>query len=150
MDNAQALKSTQPVDEADAASPSCPESPDSCCSGSRRRMQAYENQIRFSTYPTPPDAPRKDQYVPESESEAEAKSPPRWPPATGKIFRNGKLWYHKTFKGAEPITYVDTRLYEGGINDYYEAYNQSDLRWVRRIHFLLSAHKIPRCDVPQS
>ena len=142
MDNAQALESTQPVDEADAASPSFPESPDSCCS--HCRLQAYEDRIRFSTYPAPPDAPRKDQYIPESESEAE--SPPRRPPA--KIFRNGKLMYRKTFKGAVPITYVDTRLYEGGHNDYYEEHNPSDLRWVRRIHYLLDAHKIPRRHVP--
>ena len=55
--------------------------------------------------------------------------------------------YHKTFKGAVPITYVDTRLYEGGHDDYYEAHNPSDLHWVRRIHYLLRAHKIPRWDV---
>jgi hypothetical protein len=137
IDN-QASESTQPVDEADAAFPSCPESPDSCCS--QRRLQAYEDEIRFSAYPAPPNAPRKDQYIPESESEA--KSPPRRRPA--KIFHNGILMYHKNFKGTVPITYVDTRLYEGGHDDYYEAYSQSDLRWIRRIHYLLDAHKIPR------
>ena len=52
--------------------------------------------------------------------------------------------YHKTFKGAEPIAYVDTGLYEGGHNDYYEAFNPSELHWVRRSHYLLRAHKIPR------
>ncbi len=51
--------------------------------------------------------------------------------------------YHKNFKGTVPITYVDTRLYEGRHDDYYEAYSQSDLRWIRRIHYLLDAHKIP-------
>ena len=54
--------------------------------------------------------------------------------------------YHKAFMGARPITYVDTRLYEGGSNDYFEAYNQSDLQWVRRINSLLEAHNIPRRD----
>jgi len=142
MDNAQASESTQPVDEADAAFPSCPESPDSCCS--QRRLQAYEDEIRFSAYPAPPDAPRKDQYNPESESEAE--SPPRRRPA--KIFRNGILMYHKNFKGTVPISYVDTRLYKGGHDDYYEAYSQSDLHWIRRIHYLLGAHKIQRWPVP--
>ena len=142
MDNAHALESTQPVDEADAASQSSPESPDSSCS--QRRLQEFENQIRFSRYPTPPDAPRKDQYIPESESEA--KSPPRGRPA--KIFRNGKLMYHKRCRGQLPITYVDTRLYEGGHDDYYEAYTSSDLRWIRRIHYLLDAHRIPRWPVP--
>ena len=138
IENTSALESTQPVDEGDAASLSSPESPNSCCS--QRRLQEYLEQIKSSRYPTPPDAPREDQYI--SESEALAGSPP---PA--KIFSKGKLMYHKTFKGAEPIAYVDTGLYEGGQDDYYEAYNQSDLRWVRRIHYLLRAHEIPRWDV---
>ena len=66
MESALALESTQPVDEADA---DCPASPDSCCS--QRRLQEYEDQIKFSTYPAPPDAPRKDQYYSESDSEVE-------------------------------------------------------------------------------
>ena len=139
IENTSALESTQPVDEGDAASLSSPESPNSCCS--QRRLQEYLEQIKSSRYPTPPDAPREDQYI----SESEAGSPLRRPPA--KIFRKGKLMYHKTFKGAEPIAYVDTGLYEGGHNDYYEAFNPSDLHWVRRIHYLLRAHKIPRWDV---
>ena len=142
VDNVHASESTQPVDEADAAFPSCPEYPDSCCS--QRRLQAYEDEITFSAYPAPPDAPRKDQYNTESESEAE--SPPRRRPA--KMFRNGILMYHKNFKGTVPITYVDTRLYEGRHDDYYEAYSQSDLRWIRRIHYLLDAHGILRWPVP--
>ena len=141
MDNAQASDSNEPVDEAGAAFPSCPESPDSYCS--ERRLQAYQDQIRFSAYPAPPEAPRKDQHY--SESESEAESSPWRPPV--KVFRAGKLHYHKKFKGAVPITYVDTRLYEGGHDDYYEAHNPSDLRWVRRIRHLLDAHKIPR--IPQ-
>ena len=142
MDNAQTLASTPQVDEADADYPSSfPASPESC--SSKRRLQEYEDHIRNSPYPAPPDAPAKDQHYPESESEAESAS---WrPPA--KYFRNGKLLYHKKFKGAVPITYVDTRLYEGGHDDYYEAHNPSDLRWVRRIRHLLDAHKIPR--IPQ-
>ena len=139
MESALALESTQPVDEADADFSSLPESPNSCCS--QRRLQEYEDQIKFSTYPEPPDAPRKDQYIPESESEAES---PRPPPS--KVFRDGKLMIHKTFTGQAPITFVDTRLYEGGHNDYFEAYNKSDIRWLRRIHYLLEAHNIPRLD----
>ena len=133
----------EPVGEGDAASlscrESCPGSPSSCCS--QRRFQEYEHHIRSSRYPTPPGAPR-DQLYPESESEA--GSPLRGPPT--KLFRNGELLYHKAFMGARPITYVDTRLYEGGSNDYFEAYNQSDLQWVRRINSLLEAHNIPRWD----
>ena len=142
MDNAQASDSTQPVDEAGAAFPSCPESPDSYCS--ERRLQAYQDQIRFSAYPAPPEAPRKDQY--DSESDSEAVSPLRRPPA--KVFRRGKLMYHKRFKGQLPSTYVDTRLYEGGHDDYYEAYSRSDLLWIRRIHRLLDAHGIARWRIP--
>ena len=54
----------------------------------------------------------------------------------------------KRFRGQLPITYVDTRLYEGGHDDYYEAHSRSDLRWIRRIHHLLDAHKIQRWPVP--
>jgi hypothetical protein len=36
-----------------------------------------------------------------------------------------------------------------GRNDYYEAYNERDLRWVRRIDYLLRRHQIPRCIVKQ-
>ena len=112
----QALESTQDqaFDAAASAEPqSCPESPNSCCS--QDRFQEYENQIRFSLYPTPPDAPRKDQYNPESDSESQAESSLRQPPA--KVFSRGKLMYHKKFRGQLPMTYVDTRLYEGGSHD---------------------------------
>jgi hypothetical protein len=151
MENAQALESTQPVDTADSDFSSIPASPDSCCS--QRRLQEYEDQIKVSTYPEPPDAPRKDQHYSESESEAESQP---WRPLA-KIFRNGKLMYHKKFKGAVTITYVNTRLYEGGHDDYYEAHGPSDLRrfapsdlrecCARRLlrgRHLLDAHKIPR------
>jgi hypothetical protein len=134
MDNLQAFESTQLVDEADADFPSFPASPDSCCS--QRRLQEQEDQIRNSTYPAPPDAPQKDPHF--SESESEAESPP-WRPSA-KICRNGKQMYHKKLKGAVPITstYVGTRLYEGGHDDYYEEHNPSDLRWVRCIRHLLA------------
>ena len=143
MDSTQASESTRPDDKAEAACQSCPESsPDSSCS--LRRVQAYEDEIRCSPYPAPPDAPRKDQY--DSESDSEAVSPLRRPPA--KVFRRGKLMYHKRFKGQLPSTYVDTRLYEGGHDDYYEAYSRSDLLWIRRIHHLLDAPGIPRWRIP--
>ena len=63
--------------------------------------------------------------------------------------RNGKLMYHTAYKGPEPVAYVDTGLYEDGRNDYYEAYNERDLRWVRRIDYVLRRHRIPRCIVKQ-
>ena len=35
------------------------------------------------------------------------------------------------------------------LDDYYEAYNEHDLRWVRRIDYLLQRHQIQRCIVKQ-
>ena len=84
----------------------------------------------------------KDQHVPESESESESQSPLRRPPA--KIFRNGELQVHKTYKGPVPLTYVDTGVYEGGSDDYYEVYTRDDLRWARRLAFVMKHHGIVR------
>ena len=91
LENVQAAEST-PLIERDSAPPSRPESPDICCS--QLRLQQYKEQIRFSRYPTPPDAPRKDQYISPSESESEAESLP--PPI--KVFHKGLLMYHKAHK----------------------------------------------------
>ena len=52
--------------------------------------------------------------------------------------------YHKAYDGPKPITYVDTRLYQGGRNDYIEAFNQDEVIWVRKIRDVLDAHNIPR------
>ena len=52
--------------------------------------------------------------------------------------------YHKAYDGPKPITYVDTRLYQGGRNDYIEAFNQDEVIWLRRICDVLGAHNIPR------
>ena len=57
--------------------------------------------------------------------------------------------YHTAYKGPEPVAYVDTGLYEDGRNDYCEAYNERDLRWVHRIDYVLRRHRIPRCIVKQ-
>ena len=43
-----------------------------------------------------------------------------------------------------PVTYVDTGLYEGGQHDWYEAYSEGDVRWARRLDYVLLRHKIPR------
>jgi hypothetical protein len=128
------------VAESHAVAPSCPESPEICCS--QVRLQEYELSGR---YPTPPPAPLKDQYIQPSESEAESSDSERslrQPPA--KILRNGQLMYHKAYDGPKPITYVDTRLYQGGRNDYIEAFNQDEVIWVRKIRDVLDAHNIPR------
>ena len=36
------------------------------------------------------------------------------------------------------------RRYEGGRNDDYEAFNEDDLIWVRRIRDVLDSHNIPQ------
>ena len=58
----------------------------------------------------------KDGYI--SESEDETQSSLRQAPA--RVLRNGKLKIHKTYNGPVSLTYVDTGVYEGGSNDYYE------------------------------
>lgn len=97
----------------------------------------------WSPYPTPPAAPRKDQFVSESDCSDNYNSLLRRPPPS-KLFRNGRLMFHKTYEGPEPISYVDTGLYEGGLNDWYEAYTESDLLWARRLDLVLERHNIRR------
>jgi hypothetical protein len=130
---------SSPVDGSNAPSRSA--SPGVCCS--QYRLQTYEDAIRNSRYPTPPEAPPKDQYLPESESEGSSQSQQWQSPA--KIFRNGQLQFHKTYKGPVPLTYVDTGVYEGGSNDYYEVYTRVDLDWARRLNLVLKHHGIVRC-----
>ena len=123
--------------------PSRSASPGVICS--QYRLQLYEEEIRSSRYPTPPAAPPKDDYVSASQSEGGSQSPQRLPPA--RVFRNGKLKVHKWYSGPIPLTYVDTGVYEGGSNDYYEVYTSDDLRWARRMNFVLNHHRVPRWDI---
>ena len=78
------------------------------------------------------------------ESEDESQGPLLQAPA--RVFRHGKLKIHKTYNGPVPLTYVDTGVYEGGINDYYEAYTEQDLCWARRLNYVLKYHQIPRWE----
>ena len=89
-----------------------------------------------------PTAPPKDDYI--YESEDESQSPLRQAPA--RVFRDRKLKIHKTYNGPVPLTYVDTGVYEGGGNDYYEAYTEQDLCWARRLNYVLEYHQIPRWE----
>ena len=94
-------------------------------------------------YPTPPAAPRKDQYIPNSDSEGSDNcNRPRKPPAAF-LFRDGKLMFHKTCQGRQPFTFVDTRLYKGGRHDWYGVHNERDLVWARRLKLVLEHHNIP-------
>ena len=124
--------------------PECAASPDE----EAEWAPSYLDQLS-PHYPTPPPAPHKDQYVPpsdrDSQSEAEtsdSECPPRRLPA--KVLHNGQLKYHKAYDGPRPITYVDTRLYQGGPDDYIEAFNDDEVIWLRVIRNLLDAHHIPR------
>ena len=124
--------------DSDAVAPALEGSPEVWCS--QVRLHEYKLSGR---YPTPPPAPPKDQYIPPSESDAE-RSDSKRPRPPAKVFRKGHLMYHKAYCGPRPITYVDTRLYQGGRNDYIEAFNDDDLVWVRTIRDLLDAHNIPQ------
>ena len=66
--------------------------------------------------------------------------------APARVFRHGKLKIHKTYNGPVPLTYVDTGVYKGGMNDYYEAYTEQDLCWARRLNYVLKYHQIPRWE----
>ena len=99
----------------------------------------------WSPYPTPPAAPRKDQYIPESEGSDDKYDRQRRPPRPAKLFRNGQLIFHRTYTGPEPIGYVDTGLYEGGNHDWYEAYTDVDLAYTDvELDLVLQQHHIER------
>ena len=126
---AAVVKSPPPPSPERAASPSVGESP---------------QPSDPARYPTPPAAPRKDQYIPDSDSECScdncnrARAPPAY------LFRDGQLLVHKTYQGRQPFTFVDTRLYQGGRHDWYGVENERDLLWARRLNLVLEHHNIPR------
>jgi hypothetical protein len=62
--------------------------------------------VAWSSNPLEPICSLKDHYIPESESEGSSQSQLWQSPA--KIFRNGQLQFHKTYKGPVPLTYVNT------------------------------------------
>jgi hypothetical protein len=131
------------IDELDSVPASRSPSPVVVCS--QYRLQQLQEGILSSRYPTPPAAPPKDDYISDSDSEGESQSSLRQAPA--RVFRNGKLKLHKTYKGPVPLTYVDTGVYDGGSNDYYEVYTSEDLCWARRMDFVMKYHRIPRWKV---
>jgi hypothetical protein len=55
--------------------------------------------------------------------------------------------YHKAYDGPRQITYVDTKLYQGGPDDYIEAFNDKEVIWLHVICDLLDAHHITRQNV---
>jgi hypothetical protein len=126
--------------DAAALAPSCPGSPDVICSQLRlQEVEEWPEGGLSRRYPTPPPAPPKDQYISPSELESESSPPP---PA--KIFRRGQLMYHAAHKGPVPIAFVDTGIYAGGKHDFYEAYDERDLLWTRRMDHVLKCLGVQR------
>ena len=89
---------------------------------------------------------QKDHFIPSLEHEMGSDAASPLPPPA-KVFFCGQLMHHATYNGPEPIAYIDTGLYEGGRHDYYEAYNERDLLWLRRMDYVLRRHYIKRCIV---
>ena len=145
--HAKTLKHHATLAKADDPTISNPSSPTIHCSQFRVQQYLEHNDpsplTALSPYPTPPEAPPKDGYVSPSDSGSEPASTHDDAPAA-KIFHRGQLHFHKTYTGPEPIGYVDTGLYEGGQHDWYEAYSEGDVRWARRLDYVLRRHKISR------
>ena len=78
-----------------------------------------------------PAAPRKDQYV--TESESVYCRPRRSQPATR--IQDGELYVHKNYEGRLPICYYDTGLRGYGPEDGYACFNNRDMLWARRLRF---------------
>ena len=127
-----------------AASPVSEEAPSRSASPgiycSQLRQQQCEEAIRRpvakeaeSRYPTPPGAPRKDQYISELDLESDCASPSESPPSA--IFRNGKLYVHKDYKGRLPLCHYATGLPAGHPHDFYVCFGERDQLWASRVRF---------------
>ena len=88
-----------------------------------------------SLNPTLPAAPRKDQYVSDSESEHGRHSRPRRRSPPAMLFKDGQLLVHKDHKGRIPLCYYSTGLQGGGPHDVYACFDKRDIVWARRIRF---------------
>ena len=100
-----------------------------------RNVQAAYEFDGQASYSTPPAAPRKDQYI--SDSDSEYGRPPRGrqrsPPVT--LIKDGVLHVRKDYEGTLPLCYYDTGLREGGQHDGYACFNMRDILWARRVRF---------------
>jgi hypothetical protein len=63
-------------------------------------------------------------------------------PLPTKVFRNGSVYFHKSYNGPRPLGFVNTRLYEGHSRDYFIAYTPRDLVWARRMDYVLRRHNL--------
>ena len=124
-------------DESYRDAPSRSSSPIIC---SQLRQQQCEEAIRRrgaeeaeSRYPTPPAAPRKDQYISESDLESDCVSPSQSLPSA--LFRNGKLYVHKDYEGRIPLCHYATGLPAGHPHDFYVCFSERDVVWANRVRF---------------
>jgi len=74
-----------------------------------------------------PAAPRKDQFV--SESDRPRRSQP-----VARV-QDGTLYVHKKYEGRLPICYYDTGLRGYGPQDGYACFDRRDMLWARRLRF---------------
>jgi hypothetical protein len=51
------------------------------------------------------------------------------------LFRNGKLYVHKDYKGRIPLCYYATGLPAGHPHDYYACFSERDKVWANRVRF---------------
>ena len=108
---------------------------------SQYRVEEYERQngpLSGHDKLTVPAAPRKDQYVSDSDSDSEYGRPRRRrlrrsSPMTR--VQDGELYVHKNFEGRLPLCYYDTGLQEYGPDDGYACFDMRDIRWARRLRF---------------
>ena len=95
-------------------------------------MAAYESD---GPYPLVPTAPRKDQYVSESESECGRPRRRRRPSPPVTRILDGVLHVRKDYEGRLPLCYYDTGLRGYGPDDGYACFNMRDMLWARRLRF---------------
>ena len=95
---------------------------------------AYESDGP-SSYPLAPTAPRKDQYVSESESECGRPRRRRRPSPPVTRILDGVLHVRKDYEGRLPLCYYDTGLRGYGPDDGYACFNMRDILWARRLRF---------------
>ena len=93
---------------------------------------AYESDGPSSN-PTLSSAPRKDQYVSQSEYGHPRRRRRRSLPVTR--IKNVELYLHKGYEGRLPLCYYATGLQEGGPHDGYACFNMQDTLWARRVWF---------------
>jgi hypothetical protein len=113
-----------------------------------RTVQLVREFDEPSSYPIPPAAPPKDQYIsdPDSEDNSQYVSDVdsgeehrrhrrrrRSQPVTR--IKNGQLYVHNDYTGRLPLCCYVTGLQEGGPHDYYPCYTENDIMWARRIKF---------------